>query len=83
MSGALLLAIFHAYLGTILALPNKKIFIGALVPSQSTDEGFRTAIEYATEMINNRSDILKDYKLVVKYANSCAHVSTSHIIRYS
>ena len=32
-------------------------------------------------MINNRTDIMEDYELVIIYANTCAHVSI--ITRYS
>ena len=34
------------------------------------EQGFQAAMELATEQINNRTDILKDYELVVKYANT-------------
>lgn len=45
--------------------------MGALVFSYGKDEqGFKAAMELATEQINNRTDILKDYELVVKYAST-------------
>ena len=57
-------------------LPKKKIFIGALVLSYGEDEkGFQTAMEYATETINNRSDVLKDYELVVRYEKTFVSIS--------
>ena len=52
--------------------------MGALVLSYNKDEqGFQTAMEYATETINNRTDILKDYELVVKYAETLVSISKS------
>ena len=58
-------------LTTSFASPKKKIFMGALVLSYGSDEqGFQAAMELATGQINNRTDILKDYELVVKYANT-------------
>ena len=51
--------------------PKKKIFMGALALSYNGDEqGFQAAMEYATETVNNHSDILKDYELVVRYAET-------------
>ena len=45
--------------------------MGALVLSYGKDEqGYQTAMEYATEIINSRDDILKDYELVLRYANT-------------
>jgi hypothetical protein len=68
MSRVWCLVIFLAAFKTTLSLPKKKIFMGALVLSYNSDEqGFQTAMEYATELINNRSDILRDYELVVRY----------------
>ena len=56
---------------TTLCFPKRKIFIGALVLSFGEDEqGYKTAMEYATEIINNRSDILRNYEIVVKYENT-------------
>jgi hypothetical protein len=55
--------------------PRKKIFVGALALSYNNDEqGYQTAMEYATETVNNRSDILKDYELVVRYAETLVSV---------
>ena len=55
--------------------PRKKIFVGALALSYNHDEqGYQTAMEYATETVNNRSDILKDYELVVRYAETLVSV---------
>ena len=56
------LGCFHV----ILAAPRHKIHIGCLVPSYGMDYyGYQTAIELATEMINNRSDILPDHEIVM------------------
>jgi hypothetical protein len=75
----LVLAMFRAWIFVILfvsseaapSLPKKKIFIGALALSYGEDEwGYQTAMEYATETVNNRSDVLKDYELVVRYAET-------------
>ena len=63
----ILLASFQA----VYSQPKKKIFMGALALSYNGDEqGFQAAMEYATETVNNRSDILKDYELVVRYAET-------------
>ena len=71
MARALLLVILLGGFQAAFSLPKKKIFIGALVPSYNKDfYGFQTALEYATETVNNRSDILKDYELVVRYADT-------------
>ena len=70
----ILLARFQA----TFSLPKKKIFMGALVLSYNDDEqGFQTAMEYATEIINNRTDILKDYELVVRYGKTLVSISES------
>ena len=80
----LFLVMFRAWIFVILlarlqatfSLPKKKIFMGALVLSYNKDEqGIQAAMEYATETINNRSDILKDYELVVKYAETLVSIS--------
>ncbi|CAB4034323.1 Hypothetical predicted protein, partial [Paramuricea clavata] len=65
------LVIFLAAFKITLSLTKKKIFMGALVlPYNNDEQGFQAAMEYATELINNRSDILKDYELVVRYAET-------------
>ena len=62
--------LFTSFL-TVSSQPKKKIFMGTLVLSYGGDEqGFQAAMEYATEIVNNRSDILKDYELVVRYAET-------------
>ena len=54
--------------------------MGALVLAFKEDElGFKTAMEYATEIINNRSDILKDYELVVRYAKTLVGIENEKI----
>ena len=71
--------ILLARLQATISRPRKKIFMGALVLSYNKDEqGFQTAMEYATETINNRTDILKDYELVVKYADTLVSISESY-----
>ena len=71
MSRFWILVIFLTSLRTSFASPKRKIFMGALVLSYGSDEqGFQAAMELATEQINSRTDILKDYELVVKYANT-------------
>ena len=68
--------IFLARLQATILPPKKEIFMGALVLSYNKDvQGFQTAMEYATETINNRTDILKDYELVVKYADTLVSIS--------
>jgi hypothetical protein len=80
MSRVWCLVIFLAAFKITLSLPKKKIFMGALVLSYNSDEqGFQTAMEYATELINNRSDILRDYELVVRYENTL--VSITHAVK--
>ena len=70
--------IFLARLQATFSPPKKKIFMGALVLSYNKDEqGFQTAMEYATETINNRTDMLRDYELVVKYAETRVSISKS------
>ena len=72
-----ILVIFLTSLRTTPALPKRKIFMGALVMSYGRDEqGFQAAMEFATEQINNRTDILKDYELVVKYASTFVSMKT-------
>ena len=71
MSRLWILALFLALTKTTLSSAKKKIFMGALVLSYGEDEqGYQTAMEYATEIINSRDDILKDYELVLRYANT-------------
>ncbi|XP_028407401.1 gamma-aminobutyric acid type B receptor subunit 2-like isoform X2 [Dendronephthya gigantea] len=71
MRRALMWAILFCFSKATISLSKKKIFIGALVYSYGDDaQGFKTAMEHATEIINNRSDILKDYEIVVKYTNT-------------
>ena len=48
---------------------SKNIYIGALVDFRDFD-GHKTAIQLATEMINNSSDILRDHEVVVKYIHT-------------
>ena len=55
----------------------KKIFMGAFVDTGARgydDQGYRAAMELATEIINNRSDILGDYDLVVTYRNTLVSI---------
>ena len=53
--------------------------MGALVLSYGEDEeGHQTAMEYATEIINSRDDILKDYELVLGYANTFVSLASSY-----
>ena len=71
MSCACVFVILLASFQFVYSLPKKKIFLGALALSYNGDEqGFQAAMEYATETVNNRSDILKDYELVVRYAET-------------
>ena len=63
--------LFFTSFQAVSSQPKKKIFMGALALSYNGDElGFQAAMEYATETVNNRSDILKDYELVVRYAET-------------
>jgi hypothetical protein len=79
MLRAWIFVILLARLQATISRPRKKIFMGALVLSYNKDEqGFQTAMEYATETINNRTDILKDYELVVKYAETLVSISESY-----
>ena len=76
MSRAWIVAILLVTFPAAFSFPKKKIFMGALVLSYNNDEqGFQTAMEYATEIINNRSDILKDYELVVRYAETLVSIT--------
>jgi hypothetical protein len=76
MSRAWIVAILLVTFQAAFSLPKKKIFMGALVLSYNNDEqGFQTAMEYATEIINNRSDILRDYELVVRYAETLVSIT--------
>ena len=78
MSRLWILAVFLALTKASLSSAKTKIFMGALVFSYGEDEqGFQTAMEYATEIINNRDDILKDYELVLRYASTFVSVSSS------
>ena len=46
----------------------KKIFIGGLIPSYGFDLfGYKAAMELATDTINNNTEVLNDYELIVKY----------------
>ena len=46
---------------------SKKIYVGALVDSYLYTNGHKTAIQLATEIINNSSEILRVHEVVVKY----------------
>ena len=49
-----------------LAAPKHKIHIGCLVPSYRQDfYGYEAAIKLATQMINNRTDILPNHEIVM------------------
>ena len=49
----------------------KEIHIVAMVPFMFNDRfGYKNAINMATELINNRSDILKDHKIKIHFGET-------------
>ncbi|CAB3991705.1 Hypothetical predicted protein, partial [Paramuricea clavata] len=71
MSFNLVILFLMNFLKVICSSGKNKIFIDCLFPGYRNDRyGFKAAIELATEMINNRSDILPDYEFVMRYQNT-------------
>ena len=71
MSTVWILMIMFGCPQSVFCNSKKKIFIGGLIPSYTNDRyGYQTALELAKETINNRSDILKDYEMIVKYGDT-------------
>jgi hypothetical protein len=71
MSFNLVILLLMNFLKVIFSSGKNKIFIGCLFPGYGNDRyGFKAAIKLATEMINNRSDILPDYEFVMRYQNT-------------
>ena len=71
MLNSWIIIILFCSLPTIFCSTKKKLFIGGLLPSYNNDRyGYQAALELAKDTINNRSDILKDYEIVVKYGDT-------------
>ncbi len=50
---------------------SRTIHFGAFVPSFGNDKfGYKAAIDMAVGQINNRTDFLEDYKIVVHYVDT-------------
>lgn len=62
--------------------PNQEIHIGAFVPQLRSDKfGYFTAMKMAIQIINNKTDILNDYTLVLDAKNTIG-VSITFIYRH-
>ena len=67
------LVVAMSFPGTVESIANntKELHIIALVPFIYNDRfGYKNAVDMATDDVNNRSDILKDYKIKIHFGET-------------